>query len=236
MLWTIIVYTKLLHLSLLFLKRIRCALAKLIYLHLTLIYFIGTRIHFEEFNQLLNKMTDQKYDAAYGDMARFILDNNDKFDNYRDELVKLYRRLLVCFLLGNTDAHLKNFALFHDGKRRYLLTPMYDVVATSYYLEYQTIALALDRHGQKEVKINALKAKHLVNMGLNEFQLTKEQIVESTCLLESQMENTKLKLKLAAVNLDNGFTIANSLVSRIEKQWNASFSQVETYVKNKLTI
>ena len=69
---------------------------------------------------------DDKYDARYDDMAAFILGTPDctPVDAWR-----LYRRELVCFLTGNTDAHLKNFAMFHasEGLR---LTPAYDLVAT----------------------------------------------------------------------------------------------------------
>lgn len=36
-------------------------------------YGVDKRRHFEEFTQILGKLSDQKYDASYGDMARFIL-------------------------------------------------------------------------------------------------------------------------------------------------------------------
>src|ERR1700736_5964 len=66
----------------------------------------GTRIHFEEFNQLLgHRSGDDKYDAAYEDILSFILETpgSTAVDAWR-----LYRRILVCVLTGNTDAHLKN--------------------------------------------------------------------------------------------------------------------------------
>ena len=58
------------------------------------------------------------------------------------EADRLLRRILACLLVGNTDAHFKNFAMFHtrDGLR---LTPAYDLVAASVYPDYQTIALQL---------------------------------------------------------------------------------------------
>src|SRR4029077_11232344 len=69
----------------------------------------GAKRHFEEFNQLLGRRSgDDKYDASYDRMAEFILKTPrcTPVDAWR-----LYRRVLVCFLTGNTDAHLKNFAM-----------------------------------------------------------------------------------------------------------------------------
>ena len=75
---------------------------------------------------------DDKYEASYDDMAKFILRTPGctPVDAWR-----LFRRVLVCLLTGNTDAHLKNFAMFHtgDGLR---LTPAYDLVAAALYPEY----------------------------------------------------------------------------------------------------
>ena len=67
-----------------------------------------TKIHFEEFNQLLGRRSgEDKYDASYEDMGKFIRTTPGctPVDAWR-----LYRRILTCFLTGNTDAHLKNFA------------------------------------------------------------------------------------------------------------------------------
>ena len=92
----------------------------------------GARIHFEEFNELLgHRSGDDKYDAAYEDMASFIVKTPGcaPADAWR-----LYERVLVCLLTGNTDAHLKNFAMLHtpDGLR---LSPAYDLVAAALYPE-----------------------------------------------------------------------------------------------------
>jgi hypothetical protein len=87
-------------------------------------------VHFEEFNQLLGKYSgDDKYEGAYEDIGQFILRTPSCIPAEADRLL---RRILACLLVGNTDAHLKNFAMFHarDGLR---LTPAYDLVAASFY-------------------------------------------------------------------------------------------------------
>ena len=68
------------------------------------------RIHFEEFNQLLMRSSRTKYEGAHKDMAEFILHTEGCLPT---QAYLLYRRILAGFLLGNTDMHLKNFAMFH---------------------------------------------------------------------------------------------------------------------------
>ena len=90
----------------------------------------GRKIHFEEFNQLLGHRSEDKYESCYEHMADFIIQNGDIC--LRAECDTLFRRVMACILTGNTDAHLKNFAMEHteSGLR---LAPSYDLVATACY-------------------------------------------------------------------------------------------------------
>ena len=101
---------------------------------------------------------NDKYEGAYEDMGQFIQHTPSCIPAEADRLL---RRILACLLVGNTDAHFKNFAMFHtrDGLR---LTPAYDVVAASVYSEYQTIALRVGR--ARDIAIGALKPKHLLEL------------------------------------------------------------------------
>ena len=75
---------------------------------------------------------------------------------------RLYQRILTCILTGNTDAHLKNFAMLHtvEGLR---LTPAYDLVAAALYPEYRTFALAIG--GAANLTLDRIKPKHLTTLG-----------------------------------------------------------------------
>ena len=59
------------------------------------------------------------------------------------------RRLLVNILLANGDAHLKNWSLLYADKITPELSPAYDIVTTSVYIEKET-QYALNLGGQKE--------------------------------------------------------------------------------------
>ncbi|MYJ20841.1 MAG: HipA domain-containing protein, partial [Rhodothermaceae bacterium] len=84
--------------------------------------------------------SEDKYEACYEHMADFIIQNGEIC--LRAECDTLFRRVMACILTGNTDAHLKNFAMEHteSGLR---LAPCYDLVATACYPQYQTLALGI---------------------------------------------------------------------------------------------
>ena len=82
-----------------------------------------------------------KYDAAYEDIAAVIAGHSSR---PAIDLARFYRRLIAFALVGNCDAHLKNFSLLEtaDGLR---LSPAYDVLNTAIYDGYdQTLALSID--------------------------------------------------------------------------------------------
>lgn len=51
------------------------------------------------------------------------------------------RRLLLNILLGNGDAHLKNWTIHYENQVSPCLAPLYDVVFTAPYIEYDNLAL-----------------------------------------------------------------------------------------------
>ena len=181
----------------------------------------GQRIHFEEFNQLLGRHSKDKFDGSYEDMAQFILKTSN---GYTKEIEKLFGRILACFIVGNTDAHLKNFAMFHtrDG---FKLTPSYDQVA--YSTEYPNIALGVN--GAKNLLIGRLLSKHILFLG-NNFQLSEEIVIGAVHSLERQIDAA-----LAAVTNSNigNRIIKNSLIETMEKRWNGTFASIGQLLSKK---
>ncbi len=104
----------------------------------------GQKLRAEDFAQILCKPRGQnfsgKYDASYEDVANVIKSHSARPEI---DLARLFRRLVVFALIGNADAHLKNFTLLEkpEGLR---LSPIYDVVNVGIYPSYdQNLALAL---------------------------------------------------------------------------------------------
>lgn len=187
----------------------------------------GKKIHFEEFNQLLNRRSgDDKYEASYEDMATFIGDPNTRcipVDSWR-----LYRRILVCFLTGNTDAHLKNFAMFHtpDGLR---LTPAYDLVATALYPEYRVLALAINR--AINLPLDRLKPKHLVALS-DAYGVDRMVLIDAVKSLDQRRKVAERAITDAAKKVDEA-DLGKRLIELMEHRWNGSFASIGHFLSKK---
>jgi serine/threonine-protein kinase HipA len=114
----------------------------------------GEKLRMEDCAQILCKPRGQdyagKYDAAYEDIAAVIVRYSSR---PAIDLARFYRRLIVFALVGNCDAHLKNFSLLETpaGLR---LSPAYDIVNTAIYDGFdQTLALTV---GGRKVHLDAV--------------------------------------------------------------------------------
>lgn len=180
------------------------------------------RLHFEEFNQLLGRKSRTKYDGAHKDLANFILETDGCLPT---QAYLLYRRILTGLLLGNTDMHLKNFAMFHaDGGLR--LTPSYDQVAASLY-NYKTLALAIA--GSKDHPIGDLKGRHLVLLG-EEFGLSPAAINMAAEGLAKNTEAAKDAISEAPLGSAD---FKDNLIKLMEKRWNGTFSLIGKALSKK---
>ena len=182
------------------------------------------RIHFEEFNQLLGKYSgDDKYEGAYEDLGQFILRTPSCIPAEADRLL---RRILACLLVGNTDAHFKNFAMFHarDGLR---LTPAYDLVAASFYPEYQSIALSIA--GARNMAIGSLQAKHLLRMAEG-FGVNEDALVSAVEQFGKRLPTALEALEKSEIGPT---ALRKSLQERMEKRWNGSFASTGPLLSKK---
>lgn len=124
----------------------------------------GRKLRLEDCAQILSKPRGQdyggKYDAGYEDVAEAIKAHSGR---PAIDLARFFRRLVAYALIGNCDAHLKNFSLLETptGLR---LSPAYDVVNTAIYKEFdQTFGLSIDG---KTLQIDAVTRPILRDLGL----------------------------------------------------------------------
>ena len=106
---------------------------------------LGDKLRLEDCAQILCKPRGQnyagKYDAAYEDIATIIKRHSARPGI---DLARLLRRLIVFAIVGNCDAHLKNFSLLEtpEGLR---LSPAYDILNTALYDGFdQELALSIN--------------------------------------------------------------------------------------------
>lgn len=108
------------------------------------------RVGFEDFAALNWKRADQKYE---GSIETGLMKRAAEFSGseVRDNLERLYRRILTSVALRDGDAHLKNFALLYEDTEKgpARLSPAYDVVTTRAHDEFRKDPMALTLGGTK---------------------------------------------------------------------------------------
>jgi len=105
----------------------------------------GERVAMEDFAQLSGKTRHTKYDSS----TEQVISTLNQYATFPAvERVKLFRRILFCFLCGNEDAHLKNWSVLTiDGVVG--LSPAYDLLNSWMVLRRPKEELALPLRGKK---------------------------------------------------------------------------------------
>lgn len=99
----------------------------------------GERLHIEDFAQVFGVYPEDKYKrASYGSIARVLW-----LEAGEEAIIEYSRRLAFNALIGNADAHLKNWSLIYPDGRSPKLAPAYDLVSTMPYLPADHLALSL---------------------------------------------------------------------------------------------
>lgn len=88
------------------------------------------RLHMEDFAQATGTRASEKYKGTYASIGAVLLGRSEKGE---EDVFELLRRIKVNEMLGNFDAHLKNFSLLYSTPQRASLSPAYDIVAYSAY-------------------------------------------------------------------------------------------------------
>lgn len=102
----------------------------------------------EDFCQLSGRLTLDKYKSSYERCAG-IIKRYSVMPGF--DMSEFYLRLLVCFVTGNSDMHLKNFSLIErdPGSREYVLSSAYDLLPVNVIMPEDTEETALTLNGRK---------------------------------------------------------------------------------------
>lgn len=137
----------------------------------------GTKLGYEDFTTLLKKSNDP--DAKYSSSYETLLKATHLYTNSQTEVEKIYHYIVFNCLIGNGDAHLKNFALQYTSDMSHIfVSPPFDITHTLIYD-------AIDN--KMALKLSNSKAfpdeSHLLKLAEGErFRIRKaKEIIESTC-------------------------------------------------------
>lgn len=106
----------------------------------------GQKVHMEDFCQLSEFLTENKYKGSYEKIGKLILKycTQTGFD-----ALTYFEQVLFSFLTGNNDMHLKNFSVLHTDQG-INLSPSYDLLNVNLINPQDDEELALTLNGKKK--------------------------------------------------------------------------------------
>ena len=136
------------------------------------------KIALEDFCQLTENLTEHKYRSSIEKVAK----TTQKFTTNKGlEALRLFELVLFCYLTGNADMHLKNFALLENALGEFELSPAYDLLSTALVIANDKEETALTINGKKsrlkKKDFDALAISMNINTKVLESIYTKFEIV-----------------------------------------------------------
>jgi len=125
------------------------------------------KIHMEDFCQLLELLTEDKYKSSMERVGKIVKERSS-FPGLN--LFNLFELTLFNYITGNNDMHLKNFSLI-DRDGAWTLSPAYDLLNVSLVNERDNEESALTISGKK----SRLKKEDFISLGKS-YGLTDVQI------------------------------------------------------------
>lgn len=155
--------------------------------------FDVTRLHQEDFCQALNIAPEKKYQAEGGPSLEQGFDLLRKYSTQPIEsITRLLDAIFFNFIVGNCDAHGKNFSLLY-ASNKIILAPLYDILCTRIY-PHLSNKMAMKIGGEyvlDKVGITNFK-KFLENSGLNQ-TLSLRRFLEINELVLEKLEHIELQ-------------------------------------------
>jgi serine/threonine-protein kinase HipA len=96
------------------------------------------RVHMEDMAQVLDRPPgDAIFAGRYEEIARLL------WYLSRESIDDFIKQLVFCVVVGNGDAHLKNWSLLYADGRTPRLSPAYDLIPTIVFSRHEDLALSL---------------------------------------------------------------------------------------------
>lgn len=150
----------------------------------------GTVIHMEDFAQVFGLFPEDKYKrSSYANIASVLWQETGQ--SGIDEFI---RRLVFSILIGNGDMHLKNWSLLYPDRRRPVLSPAYDFVATAPYLPGDQLALSFGKSKSLEgITLDQIRRfADTAELPVNPLRTAAKETVERTLSAWEKLEQKDL--------------------------------------------
>jgi serine/threonine-protein kinase HipA len=182
-----------------------------------------SRIHQEDFCQALGIVSEMKYQNEGGPSLKncFDLIRNVSSSPVND-LQAMLNALIFNFIIGNHDAHGKNFSILHDNlalvpekklrgeNSEIRIAPLYDLVCTAYYPDLsKKMAMKIGR----EYVSSDVSAK--------DFERMSEEIGFAKPLVKSRVKELALKILNEIDKVDVDHPIASEIAKHVKDKCNS---------------
>lgn len=166
----------------------------------------GKRIHMEDFAQVLVKYAHEKYSSAnYEQIGRILYGYSG--DGLAD-VQQFARRLLVNILLANGDAHLKNWSLLYSDKITPRLSPAYDIVTTSVYIE-----------GERHFALNLGKTKSWHDVSMANFRSWADHAGIPWRVIKPHLDDVMDKARAGWQEAIKGLPVSDNHKQKLTAHW-----------------
>lgn len=174
----------------------------------------SSRIHCEDFAQILNVSPRDKYKGSYLEVATAMLYGLDMPEVAIHELL---RRLVVNEMIGNADMHLKNIGVLYLDAKRATLSPAYDIVGFAAYSNIVGHGMKILPDEMLPKRFGAGQKQHLSPAILRAF-CSRLEIVEKPAAAAIEDAVQKAAKHWAEMVMDSHITDAmkNRLLARLE--------------------
>ncbi len=166
----------------------------------------------EDFCQLDLRLTEDKYRGSYERCAKIIKQYSSRIGI---DITEFFIRLVFCFIVGNSDMHLKNFSLIEtaEGSGEYILSPAYDLLPVNAIMPADKEQFALAMNGKKTNirKGDFLKFANYCNISPKTANKLIENLVNLTpkwiSLCEASLLSEELKERLNKIIVQRSETL-----------------------------
>lgn len=127
------------------------------------------RLHQEDMCQALGIMTDKKYQADGGPGIKDIYELIKEHSTMPVlDLREFLKQVIFNYLIGNCDAHAKNYSILYDEKENARLSPIYDAVSTKEYSSLsQKLSMKIGSHYELDKVIDDDFSIMAVQLGIH---------------------------------------------------------------------
>ena len=180
------------------------------------------RLHQEDFCQALGISPEYKYQNEGGPSLKDCFDLLRKVSNLPVvDLKNLLNTVIFNIIIGNHDAHGKNFSLLFDitdGNIKTRLAPVYDILSTVYYPELTSkMAMTIG----KEYESNQLHLRNIERFAMDAglgVAAVRKQIIQ----LAQKVKNSLLKMRSSYEQVDDLITLIDRRATWMIKLINLS--------------